>query len=1116
MSTTAKYQKKSNYYYTISDCQNHKKNKINTNPRYPYIKGISSGFNQTHFTAGDVEQFYHFKDSKNGNLCNFSISLSENIFNNEEIDDCILWNKYKDINAESVNHTFEYIFNKFKKGIFIKIINNKLRVFLPFSKHKFKNEWSEKIKYDPKFGNDKNTARNNFLRHVNQLGNRSFNPRFINKYEENWYSNNCLLRYEHPISESDTGIPAIYDMFENLCNNRKLPDIELFINRRDFPIITKDETEPYEHIFGDQEPLLSHNFDKYCPILSMVGTKRNADIPIPTFEDWERLSSQIDRKFFPKDCQDYRYDFDSIKWEDKKPIAIFRGASTGCGTNINDNLRLKLADLGSKHKDILDAGINKWNVRPRISPDNYLKTIEIKSLPFYDEKTNGLVKFVSPIEQAKYKYIINVDGHVSAYRLSLELSMGSVILLVDSKYSLWFKKYLIEYKHYVPVKNDLSNLLDQINWCIKNDEKCKEIAENAKIFYNKYLMKEGVLDYLQKTLIDIKKQIGIYIYNYKPILEIQNNNEEILIKKILSEFPKSDKKINKNSQFPPYKISYSLWKGTEWIINYISSYDNLLDHIKFKDNIFTSKTTIVDRYYFLNRSIFALKRLQTDYKKTSNEFTHSAFTGLTIINNLIKKIPNFIYTFSYQKDNYILLENINGIKFNDYICKPSNEKIQCNNDNFNFTDFFWIFMQIALTLHVAQRDYNLVHNDLRPWNIILKKINKKSIFNYPISENKVIQIETDLIPIIVDYEKCSFNYQDYSYSIIDNYKFSSINDLIALHISTLSILMRRNLSHQDKIKFFKFANYFGKTKFAKGKVFTNFADIRYFIENVKDFTRLLYDDKYELDNQTPLDYFNFLSENFPENNKNFKIFNYLPINFDKGNPNQVFDYILSSNYQERVDSYLNVFYRFKKCTLPQPDNLLSIYHSLQTLSIKLNSLNDVFKEFLIKNKKNENQYQDLYDGCIKLLEKIYLPLISKNISKPFKYNKLTIKKLIPYNNLTFVNINKMNQFLDEYDECNIINYHEILNILTSTFLSPIYPMPSTVKDFYQKDMKNLLESPIHTNMYISNRNTFKYLADITTTFNVEGIKQNNCPSIDDIYHQYNNLHHRIIKLINKE
>ena len=123
----------------------------------------------------------------------------------------------------------------------------------------------------------------------------------------------------------------------------------------------------------------------------------------------------------------------------------------------------------------LDAGITNWNVRPRKLIDSpYLQTIDVDSLPF------GLVKRLTPKEQSEYKYIIHIDGHVSAFRLSYELSMNSVILLVDSKWKIWFSDMIKPYVHYVPVNSDLSNIYDQIKWCKENDEKCKQIAENAK------------------------------------------------------------------------------------------------------------------------------------------------------------------------------------------------------------------------------------------------------------------------------------------------------------------------------------------------------------------------------------------------------------------------------------------------------------------------------------------------------------------------------------------------------------------------------------------------------------------------------------------------------------
>ena len=106
-----------------------------------------------------------------------------------------------------------------------------LSIFLPFSKNKFQNEWGDKIKIDKtKFRN-----LNDFIRQSQELEGRIFKSRYVNQHSDEWYANNSIFRYEFPCQEGDSGIPMISDMFKELCKHRKLPDIELFINKRDFP-----------------------------------------------------------------------------------------------------------------------------------------------------------------------------------------------------------------------------------------------------------------------------------------------------------------------------------------------------------------------------------------------------------------------------------------------------------------------------------------------------------------------------------------------------------------------------------------------------------------------------------------------------------------------------------------------------------------------------------------------------------------------------------------------------------------------------------------------------------------------------------------------------------------
>lgn len=90
-----------------------------------------------------------------------------------------------------------------------------------------------------------------------------------------------------------------------------------------------------------------------------------------------------------------------------------------------------------------------------------------------------------------------IEGNIAQFRLTFELSYNSVILLVKSKHYIWVQPLLKPWVHYVPIKADLSDLIEKIHWCKTHDDKCRIIAGNALVFYNKYINEDGVYDYMQ-------------------------------------------------------------------------------------------------------------------------------------------------------------------------------------------------------------------------------------------------------------------------------------------------------------------------------------------------------------------------------------------------------------------------------------------------------------------------------------------------------------------------------------------------------------------------------------------------------------------------------------------
>jgi hypothetical protein len=148
-------------------------------------------------------------------------------------------------------------------------------------------------------------------------------------------------------------------------------------------------------------------------------------------------------------------------------------------------------------------GIVGWNMRDKKISSSPLTFIRARSFPF---KT---LEFTPIYLQSTYKYLLYIEGHCAACRYGFMMCLGSVILKVESRCvadEMWYFPLLRPFFDHVPVKSDLSDLKEKIDWCRQNDEKCREIAQNARELHDRYISREGILDYLQMVLIEIAKR----------------------------------------------------------------------------------------------------------------------------------------------------------------------------------------------------------------------------------------------------------------------------------------------------------------------------------------------------------------------------------------------------------------------------------------------------------------------------------------------------------------------------------------------------------------------------------------------------------------------------------
>lgn len=807
----------------------------NTNERYKF-------FRQNYFTAGDYEQFLEHWDAS-------PVTQKPVPSRYEQMKDflpeAIDWEGYKTSCVLHIFNTYMYISEKFKKGLFMKTRKNSLDVFLPFSKVNFTNEWFGHIHIDTK----KYASIQDLMRFVASQEDKPFVESRVHKDIKSWYGNNGLVRLEFPISEGDSGCNMLKDMFESLAKERDIPDVSFFVNKRDFPLLTKNGTEAYTSFFGTHVNLVSHQYTKFTPILGMTTSDVYADIPIPTWEDWCRVSYWHDKRMFAKEFHTYPTpeEFESISWEEKRPTAVFRGTSTGLGTKLHNNPRLFFSAESAKGKmdsdniPFLDVGITRWNLRPRKHPNcRYLDTIRLKEMPF------DLVEPLTPLEQARFKYILHLPGHSCAYRLSLELFSGSVVLLYPCEYKLWFSGWLVPWKHYVPIdpKNP-HDVYEKIKWCKKNDGKCKKIAREAKYFAKKYLCREFLLDYLQAVLWALVQKNGYssYALHSMDSLAIQKVQSRVDVWK--TEILEIVKTFDSFFLQEPENLAQSL--VTPSIVHHLVQDPLFFQNITMK-MMTETKCTRIYKFEYKGYSL----AYKVSKKMWKNNQMRPFFFSLCALNNLANKIPNFVHCYwcwEEQDEHWITIMDFVEGKTLEHFVKEKKTSLQ---------DIINIWLMVTLALHAAQQETGFLHMDLYPWNIIVKHYDQPIEITYPISIEESMTISTQFVPVIIDYEKSHFVHDGIHYYNSSPFHFCRIQDILSLVFSVLYIFLEHvQLSKDETAQVLKIMNFFS-SEYTNHSHFYTLSHVKLFLKRHKKFSKMLYEQKHGLEHKKPLDFFHYL------------------------------------------------------------------------------------------------------------------------------------------------------------------------------------------------------------------------------------------------------------------
>jgi len=416
-----------------------------------------------------------------------------------------------DIDKNSIIATYNYMNDNFKKGVFVVIKNNKLEVYLPFSNSKYINNFFHELYFDK---TDKQLLNKLKLNpYDKQLIKQSIETckHYLKKYKlkttdknfdrRQWIANNYMFKYD--TYEGDQNVALYHNMMTEL--SKYLTNGIFFLNLRDSPIVSATNKHPYTDLTTDELKKPKNLLN----IFSVCSSNNHLDIPMPTQDDWHqvvecRFPDDFNNSYLTDDKLSIHDSDYIVPWNNKIEKLFFRGTATG-NYSDNRNIRIHAKSIGENSVN-MDIDITKWNRKLKKTLNN----------PLYVSNFKDPGTFITNKEKRRYKYILVLDGHVAAFRLSNELSYGSVVLMV-SKFNLWYN--LTEGVEYIGIKEDLSDLKQKVLWCIKNDDKCKIIADNAKAWYKLNINKKNILKTFAKSIeqhtpISIKQHTSVSMSMY--------------------------------------------------------------------------------------------------------------------------------------------------------------------------------------------------------------------------------------------------------------------------------------------------------------------------------------------------------------------------------------------------------------------------------------------------------------------------------------------------------------------------------------------------------------------------------------------------------------------------
>lgn len=258
-----------------------------------------------------------------------------------------------------------------------------------------------------------------------------------------------------------------------------IPKSDGFIGQSEYMRMCQNVGIPIDHCQMPESNYIRLERQKKPGTIPIVGCLCSRQ-----FERSNLLHLPLDDDTFNRGLEAVLSDIPSPAWEDRLPVVFWRGGSSGM-------------DRPSIRVQVASALYDVPNTDVRITPWGNWENEQYIDSKLFGNRSELSTHFC-------YKYILIIDGNCIASNHQWVFGSGSVPIMIthpDNKY--WFQSLLTPMKNYVPIKYDLSDLREKIDWLLTHDTEAKEIAESAKEFARHVFSPEFQRKYIRDSVATI-------------------------------------------------------------------------------------------------------------------------------------------------------------------------------------------------------------------------------------------------------------------------------------------------------------------------------------------------------------------------------------------------------------------------------------------------------------------------------------------------------------------------------------------------------------------------------------------------------------------------------------